>query len=81
MFDPFEDMLHSITATGMGFAVAFGVIARFFQRAPGNGLRKAYDAVAIVAASALPLMGKVWGPIGGPITTRLIPYRMLMVRM
>ncbi|MFN0299590.1 MAG: DUF998 domain-containing protein [Burkholderiales bacterium] len=31
-FDPFEDLLHSVTATGMGFAFSFGVVARLLQR-------------------------------------------------
>ena len=70
-FDEFEDVLHSITATGMGFAFAFGVVIRLLQRERGDNPRKIFDAVAIVAATALPLMGDLWPAYGG-LTQRVL---------
>lgn len=59
-FDPNEDFLHSVTATGMGFAFAFGVVLRFLQRKENEKLQRAYDFVAILAATVLT-------PIGGAV--------------
>lgn len=55
-FDPIEDALHSFTATAMGFAFALGVLARLLQRARRNEPGRAFDAVALAAATALPLL-------------------------
>ena len=65
-FDPVEDLLHSVTATAMGFAFVFGVMLRFAQRwfggasaggASTRGRRcAALDVVAVVAASVIPLI-------------------------
>ncbi len=70
-FDPVEDLLHSVTATAMGFAFVFGVMLRFAQRwfgggsgggasaggVPTGGRRAAaFDVVAVVAASVIPLV-------------------------
>jgi hypothetical protein len=55
-FDPVEDLLHSITATVMGFAFAFGVVARFLQRERGDKWGRALDATAVAAAAFLPLL-------------------------
>ncbi|MBW6465893.1 MAG: DUF998 domain-containing protein [Brevefilum sp.] len=55
-FDPVEDWLHSLTATLMGFAFAFGVLARFLQRGArlnGVGL---FDLVAVGASVFIPLL-------------------------
>ena len=56
--DPVEDFLHSLTATGMGFAFAFGVVVRFMQRRKNERFQRTSDLVAILAASMLT-------PIGG----------------
>jgi len=65
-FDPVEDLLHSVTATVMGFAFVFGVMLRLAQRwfggasaggAPARGGRRVVlDVVAVVAASVIPLI-------------------------
>jgi len=64
-FDSFEDLLHSVTATGMGFAFSFGVLARLLQRGKGEKLYIAGDAVALVAATVLPLSGLFWPSMSG----------------
>lgn len=53
-FDPTEDLLHSITATTMGFAFAIGLAARAFTRR-GDRLGLALDVLGIVASVVLPL--------------------------
>jgi hypothetical protein len=63
--DGTEDFLHSVTATGMGFAFAFGVIARFLQREKSAILPRIYDATAIFAASVLTPIGSVIPNIAG----------------
>lgn len=65
-FDPVEDLLHSVTATVMGFAFVLGVMLRLAQRwfggafAGGVGTRGrrgvALDVVAVAAASLIPLI-------------------------
>ncbi len=53
-FDPMEDLLHSITATTMGFAFAIGLAARAFKRRDDRvGL--VLDVLGIVASVGLPL--------------------------
>lgn len=52
-FDRVEDLLHSVAATGMGFAFAFGVFAVALRRP--RGARRWHDVVAIVASVVLPL--------------------------
>lgn len=75
-FDPFEDFLHSVTATGMGFAFALGVVARLLQRERGEGWKKAGDAAALAAATVLPPLVQLWPSIGGLLqrTLFLIAY-------
>lgn len=51
-YDRVEDMLHSVAATGMGFAFAFGVLVVGWRRIPRW---KIADAVALVAATAIPI--------------------------
>ncbi|MFM9884651.1 MAG: DUF998 domain-containing protein [Burkholderiales bacterium] len=63
--DLFEDLLHSVTATGMGFAFSFGVVARLFQRGNGEHLKKALDVIALVAATSLSPLGELWPSIAG----------------
>jgi len=63
--DPFEDFLHSLTATGMGFAFAFGVVVRLLQRKRAETVPKAFDLIAILAATFLtPIGGLVPGIAG-----------------
>jgi hypothetical protein len=60
-FDRVEDVLHSVAATGMGFAFALGVAAVAWRRhvaGPGAHWR---DGVAVLAAVALPL-AMTWRP-------------------
>ena len=53
-FDPTEDLLHSIAATTMGIAFAFGLIIRAFRRGDDRvGL--AWDGAGIAASILLPL--------------------------
>ena len=52
-FDATEDTLHSVAATVMGFAFAFGVLA--VAAAPRRGRRRWFDGVAMVASVVLPL--------------------------
>ena len=52
-YDPVEDFLHSLTATGMGFAFAFGVLLRLLQRIRWR--ERGFDAVALAAATLLPM--------------------------
>jgi hypothetical protein len=53
-FDETEDLLHSLTATGMGFAFAFGVVAVAFQ--PERSIRRRlFDATAVACSVAIPL--------------------------
>jgi hypothetical protein len=63
--DPVEDLLHSITATAMGFSFAAGVIARLFERRPTQHLWRALDAVALLAATVLSPIGAFMAGTGG----------------
>lgn len=64
-FDTTEDLLHSITATGMGFAFTFGVISRLLQRRKGELLPKVCDVAAILAATLLTPIGGVMPSFSG----------------
>ena len=64
-FDAFEDFLHSVTATGMGFAFALGVLFRLLQRSERTVRAMLFDCCAIVASVALPLSGEVWPAVAG----------------
>ena len=55
-FDPVEDFLHSLTATVMGFAFAFGVVVRFLQRETADRGGRVLDVTAVAAAIILPLL-------------------------
>lgn len=55
-YDPFEDFLHSFTATAMGFAFTFGVLARLLQRRKENQPGGFFDAVAIAVSTFIPLL-------------------------
>ncbi|MDP3966848.1 MAG: DUF998 domain-containing protein [Nocardioides sp.] len=54
-FDATEDLLHSVTATTMGFAFAFGVVAVGWAQRSRPGRLRALDLLAVVAAVVLPL--------------------------
>jgi hypothetical protein len=51
-YDRFEDTLHSIAATSMGFVFAFGVVIVGWRRVSGW---KVIDVVALVASVLVPL--------------------------
>lgn len=53
--DPVEDFLHSLTATLMGFAFAFGVVVCLLQREKGERMGRLLDVTAVAAATFLPL--------------------------
>jgi hypothetical protein len=55
-FDRVEDVLHSFTATAMGFAFSFGVLARLMQRGRQREPWRILDAVALVAATVIPVV-------------------------
>jgi hypothetical protein len=57
-YDRFEDHLHSITATGMGFAFSFAVVIRLVDRR--SLARRLIDVAAIAAAVGLPAAGGLW---------------------
>jgi Protein of unknown function (DUF998) len=64
-FDAFEDVLHSVTATGMGFAFAAGVVVRFFQREPAATAARVLDVTALLAATVLSPIGAALPEAGG----------------
>ena len=55
-YDAFEDSLHSVAATGMGFAFTAGVLIVTFRRTPDAGWARFFDWVAIVAAFVIPMV-------------------------
>lgn len=66
-FDAFEDVLHSVTATGMGFAFCLGAFARFAQRNRMERLNRALDVLALVAGTGMPLLSAIFLDSGGMI--------------
>ena len=64
-FDPVEDLLHSITATVMGFAFSIGVFVRFLQRRQGDVSGRVLDLVGLVSAIVIPLLMVIRPGIGG----------------
>jgi hypothetical protein len=54
-FDVTEDMLHSVAATAMGFAFAFGVVAVAWRIWRDAGRLRWRDATAVVASVVFPL--------------------------
>jgi hypothetical protein len=69
--DRFEDFLHSFTATAMGFAFCFGVLARLCQRGTNQSAHRTFDATALLAATAMPLLMAGWSD-GGGLVQRLM---------
>lgn len=70
-FDAFEDVLHSFTATGMGFAFSFGVLLRLFQRKSEAKPTRAFDVLAIAVAIGMPVMAGALPSVAG-ITQRAL---------
>jgi Protein of unknown function (DUF998) len=54
--DQFEDFLHSIFASGMGFAFCIGLVARLAHRGANSSFGRTLDALALVFATVLPLL-------------------------
>ncbi len=54
-YDHVEDLLHSITASAMGFAFAAGVVAVGVSRRGPSRLDRGADTVAVVASVVIPL--------------------------
>jgi hypothetical protein len=54
-FDAFEDGLHSVAATALGFAFAFAVLARSFGRPRTQLGRRWLDAAAVISSVAIPI--------------------------
>jgi len=75
-FDAFEDLLHSVAATAMGFAFAFGVAFRQWQRIREKNVTRVLDLLAIAASVLLPLAGSYWSEVSGLLqrTMFLIAY-------
>lgn len=73
-FDPFEDWLHSLTASGMGLAFIAGVLARLWQRPRRELANKLFDGIALGVATAMPPLGLLW-----PSTAGLLQRTMFVV--
>ena len=54
-FDPLEDALHSWAATGMGFALVAGVIARLLQRMRTHAKGRTLDVMLVLVSTFVPL--------------------------
>jgi hypothetical protein len=59
-YDRTEDVLHSVAATAMGFAFAFGVLSVALRRTRSDWPHRAMDVVAVVASVVIPLSMTVW---------------------
>jgi hypothetical protein len=55
-FDAFEDSLHSLTATAVGFTFTVGVVLVAIGRGGGATAARTFDAVAVVAAVVISVM-------------------------
>ncbi len=65
--DEFEDFLHSVTASGMGFAFCFGLVARFLQRERNELAARTLDAIAVVVATTMSPLAALFQNNGGLI--------------
>jgi hypothetical protein len=65
--DEFEDFLHSVTASGMGFAFCFGLIARFLQRGRNELAARTLDVIAVVVATTMSPLAALFPNNGGLI--------------
>lgn len=61
--DATEDLLHSIAASGMGFAFALGAIARQLHQRRA----RLFDVVAVVASIVIPLSMLLWPEADGAV--------------
>lgn len=59
-YDRFEDLLHSITASAMGFAFAAGVAVVAITARDRGRARRVLDLMALVASIAIPLAMVGW---------------------
>ncbi len=66
-FDPTEDLLHSVAATAMGFAFAFGVTAVAMRRRLRGEAWRVLDVIAVAASVVLPTAMGIWGGIDGAL--------------
>lgn len=66
-FDATEDTLHSVGATVMGFAFAFGVTAVAIRLRRGGGQWRVLDALAVIASVVLPIGMGIYGDIDGAL--------------
>ncbi len=64
-FDRTEDLLHSVTATAVGFAFAFGVVALMVRRPGRITSRRTLDVTALAASVAIPLSMSAWSGNAG----------------
>jgi hypothetical protein len=64
-FDPVEDGLHSFTATAMGFAFAFGVLACLLKRTSDDRWGRVLDVLALTASIGIPVLMVYQADIGG----------------
>jgi hypothetical protein len=61
--DATEDLLHSIAASGMGFAFALGVVARQVHQRRA----RAFDIVAVAASIVIPVSMLLWPEADGAV--------------
>jgi len=60
VYNEFEDLIHSLAATVMGFAFALGVFAVAVKRSAVTMPRRALDALAVLSSIAIPLSMMQW---------------------
>lgn len=65
--DEFEDILHSVTASGMGFAFCAGLVARLLQRARADVASRALDVLALIVATTMSPLAALFPNNGGLI--------------
>ncbi len=64
-FDQTEDVLHSVAATGMGFAFAIGVALVTIRRPAPTFFTRAFDITAFAASVLIPLGMSAWPHAAG----------------
>jgi hypothetical protein len=64
-FDQTEDLLHSVAASGMGFAFAIGVAVVATRRSHPSWFTRVLDIAALAASVVLPLGMSVWPHAAG----------------
>jgi hypothetical protein len=65
VFDRTEDLLHSVAATAMGFAFAFGVLAVMVYRPERSIPQRVLDVAALAASVVIPLSMGAWSGSAG----------------